>query len=954
MLHIAILIPFLWAALIPLMRVLPRIHPGWAVLPVPAALFVYFLSRIPQSAAGDSLWVTMPWMPDLGIDLSLVLDGWSLLFALLITGIGTLVVWYSMFYMGKNSESIRQFYLYLLMFMGAMLGVVLSDNLMVLYAFWELTSIASFLLIAFWYRRERSRYGALKSMLITVFGGLAMFAGFNLLYLMTGTYSIREIAAQAASLPEHSLFLPAMILILLGAFTKSAQFPFHIWLPDAMEAPTPVSAYLHSATMVKAGLYLVARMSPVFAGDSLWFWTVSLVGLVTLLYGSFKAIRQTDLKALLAYSTISQLGLIMSLLGVGSAAAFFDDPAQIALFGLATTAAVFHLINHAVFKGSLFMVVGIVDHETGTRDLRRLGGLIKLMPVTFAVALIGSFSMAGLPPFSGFLSKEMFFTAMVNIREFDASNVGSWILVLPIMAWIASVFTFVYSMILAFKTFGGKTVNNKLDKLPHEASAGLLASPVLLVSLAVVFAFLPNALGHALIDPAVAAVRGGVLSPADTHVSIHFWHGWTTELWMTIGVVLLGSALYMTYGRLKMLDREWNGRDTLNRLYNGLLNVLENGGRRFTDLYMTGSVRRYLIYIFLFLIVAVGGTLVFSPGISLGMENYAPITFYEVALVVVMLGAAAAVPFAKSRVNAILFTGAAGYMVTALFLIFRAPDLALTQMIVETVSVILFLLCFKFLPKLKREKEKPVFKWTNLLVAAGVGITVTLVALASMGSSPFEPISNYFLNESYESAGGKNVVNVILVDFRGFDTLFEIMVLGIASLGIYGLIKLGIRTAPEQGAKSTKQASQLHASFPLRSNDVILRTMSRVIVLIIISFSLYLFFAGHNNPGGGFIAALMTAAALILLAVSFGMDTVRRVIRVDYRILTAIGLSIAILTAAGSFIFGAPFLSHAFGHFELPILGDTELATAVLFDLGVYLAVVGVVMNIIFAIKGED
>ncbi|MEJ8303793.1 Na+/H+ antiporter subunit A [Saccharibacillus sacchari] len=952
MLHIAILIPFLWAVLIPMMRWLPRIHPGWTVLPVPLSLFVYFLSQISRISQGETQFVSVPWMPEIGIDLSVVLDGWSLLFALLITGIGTLVVGYSMFYMGKRTDSIRHFYVYLLMFMGAMLGVVLSDNLMVLYAFWELTSIASFLLIAFWYRRERSRYGALKSMLITVFGGLAMFAGFNLLYLMTGTYSIREIATQASLLPEHSLFLPAMILVLLGAFTKSAQFPFHIWLPDAMEAPTPVSAYLHSATMVKAGLYLVARVSPIFAGGLEWFWIVSLTGLITLLYGSFKAIRQTDLKALLAYSTISQLGLIMSLLGVGSAASFFTDSEQVALFGLATTAAVFHLLNHAVFKGSLFMVVGIVDHETGTRDLRKLGGLMKLMPITFVIALIGSFSMAGLPPFSGFLSKEMFFTAMVSILEFDAANAGSWMLLLPILAWVASVFTFVYSMILVFKTFGGNVKNNKLDKQPHEASLGLLASPILLVSLALIFAWIPNGLSKSLIDPAVAAIRGGGASAESTHVSIHFWHGWTPELFMTIGVVLLGILLYRTYTRFSLLDREWSGRDTLNRLYNGTLRLMEDGGRRITDLYMTGSVRRYLIYIFLFLIVAVGGTLMFSPDIVLGMDDYAPITFYEVALVVVMLAAAAAVPFAKSRVNAILFTGAAGYMVTALFLIFRAPDLALTQMIVETVSVILFLLCFKFLPKLKTEKEKPTFKWTNLIVAAGVGVTVTLVAFASMGSSPFEPISNYFLNESYESAGGKNVVNVILVDFRGFDTLFEIMVLGIASLGIYGLIKLGVQTQTEPHA--AKPSEQKRAGFPLVANDVILRTMSRVIVLIIISFSLYLFFAGHNHPGGGFIAALMTAAALILLAVSFGMDTVRRIIRVNYRVLTAIGLSIALLTAVGSFAFGAPFLSHAFGHFDLPVLGDTELATAVLFDLGVYLAVVGVVMNIIFTIKGED
>lgn len=323
MLHAAILIPFLLAVLIPLTKGISRFHTGWTVLPVPTALFLYFLTRISNIQAGNDTMSTISWMPSLGIDITLHLDGLSLLFALLITGMGALVILYSIYYLNKRTEAIRHFYIYLLMFMGAMLGVVLSDNLMVLYGFWELTSITSFLLIAFWHRRERSRYGALKSMLITVFGGLAMFAGFNLLYVMSGTYSIREIIAQVGLLTESPLFIPAMLLILLGAFTKSAQFPFHIWLPDAMEAPTPVSAYLHSATMVKAGLYLVARLSPVFAGQSEWFWLVSLSGLVTLFYGSFKAIKQTDLKALLAYSTISQLGLIMCLLGLGSASAFF-------------------------------------------------------------------------------------------------------------------------------------------------------------------------------------------------------------------------------------------------------------------------------------------------------------------------------------------------------------------------------------------------------------------------------------------------------------------------------------------------------------------------------------------------------------------------------------------------------------------------------------------------------
>ncbi len=399
-------LPFIFAlgSLI-LNKMMPHIHTGWFILPAPVLIFIYFLVRLPEVQDGERLTAAVPWIPSLGVNFTVYLDGLSLLFALLISGVGSLVILYSIFYLNKRKEAIGQFYIYLLLFMGAMLGVVLSDNLIVLYGFWELTSISSFLLIAFWYQREKSRYSALKSMLITVFGGLAMLSGFVLLYVITGTFSIREILANVNTITEHSLFGPAMLLVLLGAFTKSAQFPFHIWLPDAMEAPTPVSAYLHSATMVKAGLYLVARLSPIFAGEAVWFWLVSGTGIVTLIYGSYRALKQTDLKSLLAFSTISQLGLIMSLLGLGSAAAIYSGTSESLFYVKATMAGIFHLINHAIFKGALFMVVGIVDHETGTRDIRKLGGLMSVMPVTFSIALIGTSSMAGLPPFNGFFEQ---------------------------------------------------------------------------------------------------------------------------------------------------------------------------------------------------------------------------------------------------------------------------------------------------------------------------------------------------------------------------------------------------------------------------------------------------------------------------------------------------------------------------------------------------------------------
>src|SRR5699024_4219405 len=431
-------------------------------------------------------------IPSFDINFHTYLDGLSMIFGLLITGIGILVVLYSIYYL-STEQALVHFYTYLLLFMGSMLEVVFSDHIMMLYVFWELTSISSFLLIAFWYQRKGSRYGAKKALLITVLGGFSMLAGFLMLYVVTGTFSIREIIESISLYIDHPLLLPIMILILLGAFTKSAQFPFHIWLPDAMEAPTPISAYLHSATMVKAGIYLVARFIPVFGGEAFWFWAVSSIGLFTLFWAALTAIRQTDLKALLAYSTVSQLGLIMTLFGIGSLSFHPNFEGESILYTQATLAALFHLINHSTFKGSLFMVIGIIDFKVGTRDLRRLGGLIAFMPISFTIALIGSFSMAGLPPFNGFLSKEMFFTAVLNLKEFDFFSINNIATLFPIIAWVASVFTFVYSMMIVFQTFFGEYKEQPSGNA-KEPSPGMLIAPIVLAAMVVLIFFFPNVL----------------------------------------------------------------------------------------------------------------------------------------------------------------------------------------------------------------------------------------------------------------------------------------------------------------------------------------------------------------------------------------------------------------------------------------------------------------------------
>ncbi len=713
---------------------------------------------------------TFEWIPSLGVNVTFYIDGLGLFFALLITGIGSLVVLYSIYYLSK-AEKLGHFYVYLLLFMGAMLGVVLSDNLFVLYTFWELTSISSFLLIGYWYQREKSTSGALKSMMITVFGGLAMLGGFILMADITGTASIRGIIENGEMIVNSTLFPFILILVLLGAFTKSAQFPFHTWLPDAMEAPTPVSAFLHSATMVKAGIYLVARLSLIFAGTDLFFLIVSGFGLLTLCWGSYMAVTQTDLKAILAYSTISQLGMIMAMLGFGTE--------------LAILAAVFHILNHATFKGSLFMVAGIIDHETGTRDIRKLGGLFTFMPITATLAFFGTFSMAGFPlPFlNGFLSKEMFFDSSLHFE--NASTIVEAVSpFFPYFAVGGSIFTFVYSIMLFFRTFTGKQ-RETLPKQPHEAPIGMLISPIVLVLLVIIIAFIPDAFGHALLSPMVDAINGSV---GETHIK--FWHGFGPALYMSLAVLILGSALYLTREKWQHVYKALPGKLSAAKAYDGLINGLINGSRKLTNVYMTGSLRHYMIYIFVFFIALVGITMSVTGGFQINFDDLAPIAIPEVMIAIVMAGAAIATIFMKNRIAAILVLGIVGYGLSLLFVFFRAPDLALTQLIVETVTVALFLLCFYHLPNFDKKKESKSTNAVNWVISISVGVLVTMVGIASHSTKLFEPISDYFLKNSYKLGGGDNVVNVILVDFRGLDTMLEILVLGLAALGIYTMIKL--------------------------------------------------------------------------------------------------------------------------------------------------------------------
>ncbi len=799
-LHMAVLLPLIFAILIPILyRYYKRIHLGWFVLPIPVVLFAYFLSYIKPTMSGQFTEQSAAWMSQIGMNFDVYVDGLGLLFSLLITGIGSLVVLYSISYLSQ-SEQLGHFYCYLLMFMSAMLGVVLSDNLLVLYFFWELTSFSSFLLISFWRHKDKSLYGAMKSMMITVFGGLSLLGGFILLYLASGTWRIRDIIDNVDQIQTSPIFLLAMIFVIIGAMTKSAQFPFYIWLPDAMEAPTPVSAYLHSATMVKAGIYLIARLTPIFAVSQGWIWAVTVFGLVTLFWGSLNATKQQDLKGILAFSTVSQLGMIMSMLGIGAVSYHFQgDESQ--LYLAAYSAAIFHLINHATFKGALFMITGAVDHATGTRDTRKLGGLMTIMPISFTLSIITSLSMAGVPPFNGFLSKEAFIESMIEVTHASVFSLNTVGLLIPIVAIVGSIFTFVYSFKFIVEIFLGDHKPDVLPNKAHEASILMNISPAILAGLVILIGLFPSIVSAPLVEPAVKSIA----NTNEVSASFHLWHGFTPALIATLVIYVVGAVLILTAKRWVPILRGIPNALTLNHWYNQTGRYTPYYATQITRTYMTGFNRNNLVIIFFMMIVLTFVTLIFVP-FTVDFMKVSPIRLYEFVSVITITIAAIMIIFARSRLFSIIMLSAVGYSMAIFFIFFNAPDLALTQFVVETISTALFLLCFYHLPNMSRYNESVRYRVVNMIISIGVGAVVIVLGLIAYGNRHFESISEFYKAHVYDLAEGKNMVNVILVDFRGTDTLFESSVLGIAGMGIYTLIKL--RAKHKNGYERVEKVEQ--------------------------------------------------------------------------------------------------------------------------------------------------
>lgn len=878
----------------------------------PAMAFALLLLNTNAVFAGESLRFGLEWIPVLGLNISLRLDGLAYLFSLLILGIGLLIILYARYYLSAQ-DSMGRFYTFLMLFMTAMLGIVLSNNVLQLWLFWELTSISSFLLISFWWHKSEARRGARMALTITGAGGLCLLAALLLIGRIVGSYDLDVILASGELLLAHSWYPVLLVLFLLGCFTKSAQFPFHFWLPNAMAAPTPVSAYLHSATMVKAGIFLLARFYPALAGSDLWVIIVSLTGLATLLVGAYLALFKHDLKGLLAYSTISHLGLITLLFGMGTE--------------LAAVVGIFHIINHATFKASLFMAAGIIDHETGSRDMRKLNGLWHYMPITGTLVMIAAASMAGIPLLNGFLSKEMFLAETLNQHLLGAL---SWLI--PLLATIAAVFSVAYSLRLIHDVFFNGEPKG-LPKKPHEPPH-LMRLPVeILVALCVLIGLLPVFAVGSLLQAAASAVLGGEVPS----YSLALWHGVNLPLFMSIVAIAGGLLIYSYRKRLFDFQNSLPGVNALNS-FELAIKAVNRNCRRFYSWLDNGSLQRYMVLLLSAVVILAGLPLLDVDVLSGGRDELPIDAVNATGAALLLISALATVIWHRKRVVALLMISVVGLMVSIAFTRFSAPDLALTQLSVEVVTVILLMLALFFLPHKTPSQSAPSRVIRDISLASLVGIVIGSWAYAVM-TRPFSSISDFFLTNAKTGGGGTNVVNVILVDFRGFDTFGEIAVLGIAALGIFKLLTRIPLFKPSSDGDGRPWTRERH--------PILLATVAQSLLPLAIMVSVYIFFRGHNMPGGGFIAGLITSVALILQYIAHGVDWVKARMNIEYQRVIAVGLLIALVTGLASFLFNRPFLTSWFDYFDIPILGEIELASAIAFDLGVYLTVVGATLLIL-------
>ncbi|WP_110068584.1 putative monovalent cation/H+ antiporter subunit A [Halomonas sp. A11-A] len=771
----AVLSGFLLAALAPLFHRWFGDRTSFFLAAFPASLALWFLTQLPAVMAGETLVFAMEWVPSLGMSLTFVVDGLSMLFALLVTGIGTFVLIYAGGYLKGHPDLVR-FHLAILAFMVSMLGLVLADGLFTLFVFWELTSITSYLLIGFNHTDLEARKSARQGLFVTVAGGLALMAGLAMLGVAGGSWSLSELNAMDDVLRDHGLYTPLLICLLLGAFTKSAQFPFHFWLPNAMAAPTPVSAYLHSATMVKAGIYLLARLQPGLGGTEMWTVTLSVVGALTMFTGAFLAIRHTNIKKLLAYSTVMALGTLTMLLGIGT------EGAMIAF--------VTFLLAHSLYKGALFMVAGILDHETGTKDVTAMGGLRPLMPITAVIAMVAALSLAGVPPLFGFIGKELMFESVL-----DAS---AWRALVVLLAFSAAILTIAVAAIIALRPFFGQ--RRQTPRVAHEAPASMLLGPAVLATLSLLLGLLPALAGTGLLTAAASAVVG-----APVEVKLSLWHGINLPLLMSVVSLVLGYLLFQRWDRV---------RARLARLDPLIARGPESGYDAFMDgvvvvsewqtrILQNGYMRNYILVMIVTLIALIGNSLLLrhSPQLAFDLD----VQFHEAIVVGTMVLGALFAAISRSRLGAVVSVGIMGFSIALIFILFSAPDLGITQLLVETLTVILLVLVLFRLPRFS-SLSTPLERVRDVAVAGSLGGLITLLVLTSWSIDQFVPISDYMIANSAPLAYGRNIVNVILVDYRALDTLGEIFVLALAAIGVFAMLKLRAPEKPKKSAATKENA----------------------------------------------------------------------------------------------------------------------------------------------------
>jgi multicomponent K+:H+ antiporter subunit A len=912
---ILVALPFLAALAIAVLHSASRaVHSGIAA-GASAAGLALLASLAAPVIGGEVPSASWDWVPSLGLNLTLMVDPLGWMFAGLILGIGLLVVIFGHFYLYRG-EATGRFFASLMLFQGAMLGIVIAGNVLLLLVFWELTSLSSFLLIGFWQHKAEARQGARMALAVTGGGGLALIGGMVLLGVIAGSFDLATILTRGDMVRASPFYPAALGLILLGCFTKSAQFPFHFWLPHAMAAPTPVSAYLHSATMVKAGVFLLARLWPVLAGTELYTGIVTSVGLVTMVFGALVALFRHDLKSILAYSTISQLGMLVMLLGFSLKAA--------------ALAAVFHILNHAAFKAALFMSAGIVDHETGTRDIRRLGGLAKAMPITALVATLAAASMAGLPPLGGFISKEMMLYETPEVALFGLP------LLVPVLATIGATFSVGYSLRIAWHLFFGAPREAEPFERAHDPGVGMWAAPALLTALAVLLGLIPMMLAAPLVGAVTAAVIGAPAPEFD----LALWHGVNLALLLSALAVVGGALLLWRHAALLALWDRARLPDA-KRIFMHTLAFADRWVRKALVATHSPSLQNMLLASFAVIVLLVIEGAVTGGGGLTGARPALPASVPAViAWALLVAATAAVVNDSRNRFRVLIYVSVIGLVVSLAFAQLSAPDLALTQISVEVVTILLLLLALNLLPKAPPLLSSAPRKWRDGTLAVTGGVLVGALAWAMLTRDPGPSIAAYHLANAKPGGGGTNVVNVILVDFRAFDTLGEIIVLGIAGLGIFALLE----TTAVGAAGARLRAWRADTQHSPERHPIMLVMASRIILPLTLTVGIYLFLRGHNQPGGGFIAALVVAVAFLVQYLAAGFDWSDRRRRFGEHQLIAWGVLVAMATGLGAMVLGAPFLTSWFDYFSLPLIGKFELASAMLFDAGVFLTVFGAVM----------